>query len=125
MLSHRLPPGERRMRSSHRGGAGGKRRYRPIASPCRCRVKILQLVQTLDPETGGVARAVASLSAAIKRRAVDVEIVTLDDAASPWVSASCVAVHPLGVGLTSYRYSAKLLPWLRANRSRFDAVIIN
>jgi glycosyltransferase involved in cell wall biosynthesis len=92
---------------------------------CGRRVKILQLVQTLDPEAGGVARAVTSLSTAIEGRGVDVEIVTLDDAASPWLSALSVPVHPLGVGLTSYRYSTKLLPWLRANRRRFDAVIVN
>ncbi|MFL6528394.1 MAG: glycosyltransferase [Chthoniobacterales bacterium] len=85
----------------------------------------MQIVQTLDPETGGVARAVTSLSKALVTRGITVETVTLDPADAPWLRNGGLQVHALGTGLTSFRYSSALLPWLRVNRSRFDAVIVN
>lgn len=52
-------------------------------------------------------------------------IVSLDRSDAPWVARSDVAVHALGEGTTSYRYSAALVPWLREHASRYDAVIVN
>ncbi|MEY2481301.1 MAG: hypothetical protein QOI04_2228 [Verrucomicrobiota bacterium] len=83
------------------------------------------MVQTLDPSTGGVARAVTSLSKALAARGHAVEIVTLDEKSSGWLNSIDLPVHPLGVGLTSYRYSKNLLSWLRENGARFDRVIVN
>lgn len=83
------------------------------------------MVQTLDPSTGGVAQAVSSLSAALARRGHELEIVTLDEKDPPWRSQRDLAIHSLGAGLTSYRFSRTLLPWLRQNGARFDRVIIH
>jgi glycosyltransferase involved in cell wall biosynthesis len=88
-------------------------------------VKILQMVQTLDPGTGGVARAVVSLSRAMTQQGHQVEIVALDQPAAPWLAEIDLPVHALGAGLTSYRYSKKLLPWLRVEGQRFNRVIVN
>ncbi|MFL6583903.1 MAG: glycosyltransferase [Chthoniobacterales bacterium] len=88
-------------------------------------MKILQIVQTLDPRTGGVARAVLAMSGVLADRGEEVEIVALDEPAAPWLRDLRVNVHGLGVGLTSYRYSRKLLPWLRQHAARFDCVIVN
>ena len=83
------------------------------------------MVQTLDPSTGGVARAVTSLSQALAARGHSVEIVTLDGKSSAWLKETGLTIHALGVGLTSYRYSRKLMPWLREHGARFDRVIVN
>lgn len=83
------------------------------------------MVQTLDPSTGGVVRAVVSLSNGLARRGHRVEIVALDEPHSPWLEEIQLPIHALGSGLTSYRYSKKLLPWLRAHGSGFDCVIVN
>ena len=88
-------------------------------------MKILQLVQTLDPSTGGVARAVVTLSEALVRLGHQVEIVTLDERDAPWLQKIQIPVHPLGSGLTSYRYSKSLLPWLRKNGGNYDRVIVH
>ena len=88
-------------------------------------LKILQLVQTLDPGTGGVARAVVTLSEALVRLGHQVEIVTLDDRDAPWLQEIQIPVHPLGSGLTSYRYSKNLLPWLRKNGGNYDRVVVH
>ena len=88
-------------------------------------LKILQLVHTLDPSVGGVAAAVVSLSGGLAKQGHAVHIVVLDDPASPWLVDLGLAVRALGVGLTSYRYSSKLLPWLKENGGDYDRVVVN
>ncbi len=82
-------------------------------------------MQTLNPATGGVARAVTSLSEGMQKRGVEVEIVALDDANSPWLRERSTKVHALGPGRTSYRYSKTLRDWLSRHGDNFDCVIAN
>jgi glycosyltransferase involved in cell wall biosynthesis len=80
-------------------------------------------VQTLDPSVGGVGPAVLALSHGLARRGHKVDIVTLDASYSSHMTN--LTVHPLGSGLTSYRYSRKLVPWLREHGRNYDRVIVN
>ena len=88
-------------------------------------LKILQLVHTLDPSVGGVAASVLGLSRGLARRGHKLDIVVLDDSASPWLADMALPIHALGAGLTSYRYSSKLLPWLKKQGGDYDRVIVN
>jgi glycosyltransferase involved in cell wall biosynthesis len=88
-------------------------------------LKILQLVHTLDPSVGGVAASVLALSQGLARRGHKLDIVVLDDSASSWLADSALPIHALGAGLTSYRYSSKLLPWLKKQGGDYDRVIVN
>jgi glycosyltransferase involved in cell wall biosynthesis len=82
-------------------------------------------VQTLNPETGGVARAVTSLSKGLQQHNAQTEIVALDKPAAPWLHDQSVPVHALGQGITSYRYSRALPNWLRENGDKFDCVVVH
>ena len=53
------------------------------------------------------------------------ELATLDDPTQAFLKGFPLTVHALGPGLGSYRYSRALVPWLRANAQRFDAIIVN
>jgi glycosyltransferase involved in cell wall biosynthesis len=88
-------------------------------------LKILQTIQTLNPETGGVARAVASLSTAMQKRGAEIIIVTQDDPTAPWLRDLPLPVHALGEAVTSYRYSRSLRDWLRDHVEEFDCAIAN
>lgn len=88
-------------------------------------LKILQLVDTLDPKVGGVATAVLDLSRGLARRGHKIDIVVLDDPGAPWLANIGLPGQALGVGLTSYRYSPKLLPWLKKHGGDYDRVIVN
>jgi glycosyltransferase involved in cell wall biosynthesis len=88
-------------------------------------LKILQLVQTLDPSVGGVAPAVLGLSRGLAQRGHKVDLVVLDDPNSAWLADVDLTVHALGIGLTNYRYSKRLTPWFRQRRNDYDRVIIN
>jgi glycosyltransferase involved in cell wall biosynthesis len=88
-------------------------------------LKILQLVHTLDPSGGGVAAAVLDLSRGLTNRGHKIDIVVLDDPSAPWLVDVGLPVHALGDGITSYRYSSKLLPWLKKYGGDYDRVIVN
>jgi glycosyltransferase involved in cell wall biosynthesis len=88
-------------------------------------LKILQMVHTLDPSVGGVATAVLALSRGLAQRGHKIDIVVLDDPSATWIASIDLNVHALGSGLTSYRYSRVLLPWLRQHGGDYDRVIVN
>jgi glycosyltransferase involved in cell wall biosynthesis len=50
---------------------------------------------------------------------------SLDDPASPWVNEFPVRCHALGPTRSRYRYAPRLVPWLRAHRHEYDAVVVN
>ncbi len=87
-------------------------------------------MHTLDPSVGGVAAAVLALSRGLARRGHKLDVVVLDE---PDVVAAVtdrgpevnITVHALGSGLTSYRYSCTLWPWLRQHGGDYDRVIVN
>jgi len=72
-----------------------------------------------------VASAVVGLSHGMAERGHKVDVVVLDDPASSWLPDIGLPVLALGAGLTSYRYSTKLLPWLKKNGGGYDRVIVN
>src|SRR2546426_7401321 len=101
-------------------------------------LRILQMVQTLDPSVGGVAPAGLALSRGLARRGHKIDIVTLDEPAvvaavadrgpvstTPATGSVDPTVHALGAGLTSYRYSKHLTNWLRQHGGDYDRVIVN
>jgi glycosyltransferase involved in cell wall biosynthesis len=93
-------------------------------------LKILQLVHTLDPSVGGVAAAVLALSRGLARRGHKLDVVALDEpdvvaAVADRGPADNITVHALGSGLTTYRYSRTLWPWLRQHGGDYDRVIVN
>jgi glycosyltransferase involved in cell wall biosynthesis len=53
------------------------------------------------------------------------EVVTLDDPKAPYLQNVGFPVHALGPVSTTYGFNSKLLPWLKANRDRFDGVVMN
>src|SRR5262249_10122025 len=111
---------------------GRSRRFRTAANIFSGRkvslsspLKILQLVHTLDPSAGGVASAVLALSRGLAKRGHKVEVIALDDPSAGWIRNLDLTVHALGVGVTSYRYSGALMPWLREHGDDYDRVIVN
>lgn len=54
-----------------------------------------------------------------------VEVACLDAPGHAGHDAYPAPVHALGPAKLGYRYSSTLVPWLRANRQRFDAVIVD
>jgi glycosyltransferase involved in cell wall biosynthesis len=54
-----------------------------------------------------------------------VEIASLDPPRASFLDHSSLPVHALGPTSSNYGFTAKLVPWLRANRAQYDAVVVN
>ena len=54
-----------------------------------------------------------------------VEIASLDSPDARFLEQVSLQVYPLGPPVFKYGLATQFIPWLRANRSRYDAVIVN
>lgn len=87
-------------------------------------MRILHIIGTLNPEAGGPTESVRILLS-YGPIGYTGEVVTLDDPKAPYLQKIDFPVHALGPTRTKYGFNTRLLPWLRANRSRFDGVVVN
>jgi glycosyltransferase involved in cell wall biosynthesis len=88
-------------------------------------LNILHVLSSANPSAGGPLEGVRQRGIRLQQLGHRVELATLDDPGEDFLKGFPLAVHALGPGVGSYRYSRALVPWLRTNARRFDAVIIN
>lgn len=88
--------------------------------------RILHCISSVNPATGGPIEGLKQLSAVNIRHGHTVEVVSLDSPEDPWVQNCPVKCHAMGPGyIGNYKYTPRLVPWLKANAHRYDAVIVN
>ncbi len=87
-------------------------------------MRILHVITSLDPTTGGPAEVVRVLIE-YGPPGSQQEVVTLDDPNAAFVREASFPVHALGPRTSTYGRNATLIPWLEANRSRFDGVVVH
>ncbi|MGF6903754.1 glycosyltransferase [Paraburkholderia sp. GAS348] len=87
--------------------------------------RILHAIPTVNPVGGGPIEGLRQLSRENKRLGHSVEVVSLDNPDDQWVLNCELPCYAVGPSLGTYRYSPRLIPWLRENAHRFDAVIVN
>jgi glycosyltransferase involved in cell wall biosynthesis len=95
----------------------------PQLSPAAMR--LLHVIASIRAAGGGPAEAVRSLSAVHLRGGHSVEVASLDDPAEHEVRHFPLPLHALGPARNTYSYAPAFVPWLRRNRDRYDAVIVN
>jgi glycosyltransferase involved in cell wall biosynthesis len=86
-------------------------------------LKILHVINSVNPAGGGPIEAIKQLGLAASQQRV--EIASLDDPHAPFLEQCPLPVHTLGPGKTRYAYNKRFVPWLRANRSQYDAVVVH
>jgi glycosyltransferase involved in cell wall biosynthesis len=79
----------------------------------------------VNPAGGGPVEGVKQLGATMVSMGHRVEIASLDPPDAPFVQQSVLPVHALGPTSSNYGFSAKLVPWLCANRAQYDAIVVN
>lgn len=86
-------------------------------------MKILHMIASLDPKTGGTAEAVRTL--VLNRPAgVESHVLTLDPPDAPFLAGLPFPVHAMGE-MPARWYSRRMLEWLRQHRDEYDAVILD
>jgi glycosyltransferase involved in cell wall biosynthesis len=86
-------------------------------------MRILHIVGTISPAAGGPTEVIKML-VRYAPAGFENELVTTDDPAAPFLADLPFPVHALGTAQKSW-YCPRLIPWLRANRDRFDGIIVH
>ena len=89
-------------------------------------LRILHVISSVNPKGGGPIEGLVQLARVNGAQGHHIEVASLDDPKADWVRHCPVPCHPMGPShIGKYRYSPRLVPWLRANRHRYDVVIVN
>ena len=88
-------------------------------------MKLLHIIHSVNPAGGGPIEAVKQLGTTLISQGCQVEIASLDPPAAPYLQQCPIPVYPLGPTTLAYGFSSRIIPWLRANCSHYDAVIVN
>jgi glycosyltransferase involved in cell wall biosynthesis len=88
-------------------------------------MKILHVISSVNPTGGGPIEATNQFSLTMKATGHHSEIASLDCAEATFVRKSPVPVHTLGPGHSKYCFSPRLVPWLKANRTKYDVVVVH
>ena len=88
-------------------------------------MNILQVISSIDPRGGGTVESIHQFGIFLTKMGHCVEVVCLDDPDAPWLASFPLKTYALGTGKTLYYYSPALMPWLKENAPRYDAVIVN
>lgn len=86
-------------------------------------MKILHVMPTLSPASGGPAEALRQIVRAYPQVGVQAEIACLDESASEWIPNFAAQVHGFGPVRSGYGRSSSLREWLKQNVLRFDGVV--
>ena len=87
---------------------------------------ILHTIRSVDPSGGGPVEVLKQIALAHIAMGHRVEVASLDTPEAAWTKDFPIPLHLLGETAGahgSYGHSSKLVPWLRANRTQFDAVV--
>ncbi|MCA1469227.1 glycosyltransferase [Bradyrhizobium sp. IC3195] len=100
-------------------------------------MKILHIIGTADPRSGGPIEGLIRSSEALARLGHFREIATLDHPGDSWVKDFPLPIFPLGTlpvqerrrldwrPWVHYGYTSRLVPWLRNHVGNYDLVIVN
>jgi glycosyltransferase involved in cell wall biosynthesis len=88
-------------------------------------MRLLHVIASVRAAGGGPAEAVRSLSAVHLRDGHSIEVASLDDPTEDEARNFPLPLHALGPARNTYSFAPAFVPWLRRNRTRYDAVIIN
>jgi len=87
-------------------------------------MKLLHVISSTNPEGGGPIEGIKQLQSSLTNIGVNVELASCDAPDAHWLLTSDVTIHALGPSSGKYGYTPRLLPWVRNNAHRFDAIII-
>jgi len=87
-------------------------------------MRVLHIIGTLNPESGGPASSVATLNKFRAQGSIN-EAVTLDDPSASFLRGLDFSIIALGPTSTRYGWNSRLLPWLRTNGDRYDGIVVH
>ena len=89
------------------------------------KIRILEIIQTLNPAYGGPATSILDRAAALVKNGFKVDILTYDKKKSSYIKSSKINIFNKGPGYGNYTFSINLFFWLAKNRQNYDLFIIH
>ena len=89
------------------------------------RIRLLHVIQTVNPESGGPVEALLRISEVLTGSGHHVEVVSLDSPEEMAYESMPLAATGVGPGALRYTYTPRLTPWLKNNVHHFDVVILH
>lgn len=86
---------------------------------------MLQVIHSVNPRGGGPVEGILQLGPALAAQGIEMEVMSLDAPDAPWVNNFPVPLHATGPSRFGYGYNSRAVPWLKQNRTNYDAVIVN
>ena len=89
-------------------------------------MKILHVIDSMNPEMGGVCQAVRTIISSMNSEIQVInEIVSLDNPNAAYLKDNSFIIHALGPSVGPWAYSSKILPWLLENSINFNFIIVH
>lgn len=89
-------------------------------------MKVLHVISSTNPQLGGPIEGVRQIYSQYTELGVTLEIACCDAPDMPWLNNKGLPkIYALGPSRSGYAYTPNLLPWLRENFNRYDAVVVN
>jgi glycosyltransferase involved in cell wall biosynthesis len=88
-------------------------------------MNLLHIIDSMNPISGGPSQGIRNLDLIMVNVGVIREVVCLDSPDSSYLKKDRLIIHAIGRGRGRWCYNENLKPWLEANISRFDVLIIN
>jgi glycosyltransferase involved in cell wall biosynthesis len=79
----------------------------------------------MNPTTGGPCQGIRYINSQTANIGTVREVVCLDEPTSSYLGMDDFPIHALGPTFGPWQYTPKLKPWLDANITRFDVIILN
>jgi len=79
----------------------------------------------MNPEKGGPCQGIRNAIPELKNLGITNEVVCLDASTSSYLGQDTFAIHALGEAKTPWQYNKNLLPWLKKNHTKYDAIIVH
>jgi glycosyltransferase involved in cell wall biosynthesis len=90
-------------------------------------LKILHIISGASPESGGPIQGIRNYEETLSNLGVDKDLVCFNnpEAIKGWGFPSTLNVIGLGESKTGWQYNKALVPWLEANATKYDSIIMN
>jgi len=88
-------------------------------------MKILRVISSMNPKIGGPCQGIRNSIPALLTLGVHNEVVCLDPPDSDYLGHDAFPIHAIGPSRGPWAHSKALIPWLKANTSKFDAILVH
>ena len=89
------------------------------------KIKILRIIQTLNPAYGGPANTIIDNSLSLIKNGFKVDILTYDNKNTSYVKSNKIKIFNKGPAYGNYTFSINLFLWLFKNKRSYDYFIIH